>query len=693
MYSISSPNCGNLIEYYAALKQGSLPAAYVRLMFLGPGGSGKSSLLAGLMNTPLPNEAESTVLVDTQSVSYKWISATEFTWKLHSDKDETRNLAAKARILANELGMESENIGVNTVAPAEQIFSLPENRVSSLQSGMQTADSNISRNISEVKQIYYKELVEQAKQGVEGTTEVVMHIWDCGGQPIFLDIISAFLTSRTMFLLLFDGSIDLNSMYQEKWHHKGKIFLGREQNTTHIQLMKQWLQLIHSSLVAKDNAYGQSEQSLTNQIATSGIPKCPRAMIIGTRGDVISSAKNTAVKKELNEACSEAAFGDIVDDKLIVDNTNAGKGNDGEDPGYKQIRENIHKFAESLKIPTPLAWIAFRQVLQKCDLKPPIISYADACIIAKECGIEKSVVPSVLHFYHQLGALLHYTDIPLLTHTIIVKPQWLIDQLRELLMPEWYRQRPHRLERLWKKFEEKGVLAENLYQELWQNCGLEGGGQAFMNLLDHFDLAKEISHNPDEIYDGKEYFMPCILRAQPKGMCMESVQYTRQAATLHICFKMGYVPPGFYVRFIARMTNHKECTLLPKKAVYRDSIRFKYRKIDQITISETLRTIEVNFVRKAMRKRHSLRFVDSCSFLYKELIDMCNEVHCWMPFIKFQLAFECTCSGGESPHFVFLKPDIHQESTLLCGQENECHLSANHKLWLPPCSVPLVNVS
>ena len=139
----------NLIDYYAALEQGSLPAAYVRLMFLGPGGSGKSSLLAGLMNTPLPNEAESTVLVDTQSVSYKWISATEFTWKLHSDKDETRNLAAKAHILANKLGMESE---INTVAPAEQIFCLPENRILFLQSDMQTAGSNFSRNISEVKQ-------------------------------------------------------------------------------------------------------------------------------------------------------------------------------------------------------------------------------------------------------------------------------------------------------------------------------------------------------------------------------------------------------------------------------------------------------------------------------------------------------------------------------------------------------------
>ena len=665
-------------------------------MFLGPGGSGKSSLLAGLMNTSLPNEAESTVLVDTRTVSYKWIASTDmgnFTWKLYSDEDETKNLAAKAhilakaRIIANKLPMAMES----PVTPDE-----PEDRVSCLQSDTQTADSNFSRNISKIGQDYYKDVVEQAKQGVEGTTEVVMHIWDCGGQPIFLDIISAFLTSRTMFLLLFDGSIDLNSMYQEKWHHKGQIILGREQNTTHIQLMKQWLQLIHSSLVAKDNAYGQSEQS---QITTSCIPKCPRAMVIGTRGDEISSAKFKTVAEKLNEVCSEAAFGDIVVDKLIVDNTKAGKSKDGEDPGYEHIREKINKFAYDLKVNTPLAWVAFRQVLQKAASEHPIISYSQACIIAKECEIQKRAILSVLHFYHQLGAMLHYADIPSLANSIIVKPQWLIDQLCKLLKPEWYGERPQHLKRLWKVLEESGILTEVLYQEIWQDCGLKGGGQALVDLLEHFDLAHEMINCPGKmLYKGKNYFMPCMLQSQPKDKSgenqlndtREDPSFTRKAATLLISFNMGYVPPGFFVRFIVQMAKNKDCNPLLK--VYRDSITFQYKEIDRIIITESLTTIEVNIRRIVMRKQCHVVFKDSCLTLCREITKTCEEVlHNWMPTITMRIAFKCTCSKSDREHFVLLKPDTHQQSTLFCDQESEYRLSQEHKFWLPPGKIPSVS--
>ena len=33
--------------------------------------------------------------------------------------------------------------------------------------------------------------------------EVTMHIWDCGGHQVFLDILSAFFIPRTMFIYVF----------------------------------------------------------------------------------------------------------------------------------------------------------------------------------------------------------------------------------------------------------------------------------------------------------------------------------------------------------------------------------------------------------------------------------------------------------------------------------------------------------
>ena len=67
-------------------------------MFLGEGGSGKSSLLDGLMNNPF-KDADSTALADTRSVSYQWIEAAdgaEDAWMPHDEKDQVMALAAQA---------------------------------------------------------------------------------------------------------------------------------------------------------------------------------------------------------------------------------------------------------------------------------------------------------------------------------------------------------------------------------------------------------------------------------------------------------------------------------------------------------------------------------------------------------------------------------------------------------------------
>ena len=65
-----------LADYTEALKVGEVPAAYARLMFLGAGGPGKSSLLDGLMNIQM-RIAESTALADTMSIKYHWVEAAD----------------------------------------------------------------------------------------------------------------------------------------------------------------------------------------------------------------------------------------------------------------------------------------------------------------------------------------------------------------------------------------------------------------------------------------------------------------------------------------------------------------------------------------------------------------------------------------------------------------------------------------
>ena len=649
-------------------------------MFLGAGGSGKSSLLDGLMNIKL-RAAESTALADTKTVSIQWIKAAddaEDAWKEHTSADEARSVAVHSHHLVHDKrrikveGKSIKNLALTSAGMAVGPSGYLRQQVS----------EEYRKSVHQTKSAAYNKIIKEAKAERFGpqahdNPDVVMHVWDCGGQPVFLDVISAFLTPRTMFFLLFDASISLDKLYEEKWHHKGKAIMGREQNITHLQLMMQWLQLIHSSLVAKNEGLLSQEaaQSLTNPL------KPPTAMIVGSRRDRISKQAARSVIEQLQSACCDAAFGDLVVDKLLVDNTKAGK-RKREDAGYKQIREKVSSFAKSLVVSTPLAWFAFKQVLQKSSRNKPLLSFSEVVVVAMECDIPEDVVPSVLHFYHQLGALLHYATIPSLKNTVIVEPQWLIEQLRLLLMPEWFGHRPQHLQRYWKWFEERGVLVEELYQEIWKDCCLDGGPQAIVDLLDHFDLAKKISEWPQHMNDskGKKYFMPCILKVGPKAYYPE-YSCTREAAKLHIVFDSGYVPPGFFVRLVAQMTKEERFGPFLDKEVYRNVILFKGSEIDRVIVSESLKSICVAFFRVAVRKQHQWKFVKSCTWLYNKIIELAKKVLQWMPSVKFQLGFTCNCMGPE--HFVFLEPNTNRETTIFCNNDKEFKLSPQHKFWLP----------
>ena len=688
-----------------ALKLGEVPAAYARVMFLGPGGSGKSSLLDGLMNQPLRPD-ESTALADTLNIKYQWVEAAdaaEDAWKAVTEEDEDNELASLSHQVVQRGSQGAAAYIKNWAkAPAVVLF-CPVLVAASALSAVRT-DQKYARNAAQIHEDVTQSVVNKAfRQGEYSpsskSTEVVMRIWDCGGQPVFLDILSAFLTQRTMFLLLFNASLDLNSKYQENWRHKGHTYPGKEQNITILQLMMQWMQLIHASLVAKkERGTEEAKQSETtsDRRQSSVLPECPRIMIVGTHGDKVESVQQ--VLEELDTSCKEKAFHDLVADELIINNTTAGRGG-SEDPGYRRIRKRIHEFTHSLTTPTPIAWVSFRKVLQKAVSGTPVLTYEQVIAIAETCGIPEQVVPSVLHFYHQLGVFLHYANVESLSTTIIAEPQWLIKQLCKLLMPEWYHSRPRHLAGLWRCLEGKGVLVEPLYQDIWRDCGLRGGAQALADLLEHFDLAKKISSVPREMqrYEGHKYFVPCMLKARSQegpdhemermtGQPQEAVQ---EAATLHITFNTEYIPPGFFVRLAARMTNSEKCTPIFEGGIYRDSITFRFGEIDVFTISESksLASVQVDFIRVARRTQLIRRFADSCLAFRSELSIMCKEALHWFPSIKHDFAFSCNCSLRAVEHFAIINDNMHRGSQLFCRQGKVHKVDPGHIYWLP--STPL----
>ena len=244
-------------------------------MFLGAGGSGKSSVLDGLMNKPL-RTAESTALADTLNIWYHWVEAAdaaEDAWKCADEEVELKQLALLSDqvVAINEEGAgdggkeKTSLVQIWPVAQAEKVFQPNlENAGINVRDG--ATDPKYSQLATQFQNEITQEVVQRAQQQGRSShsdknREVILRIWDCGGQQVFQDILSAFLTPRTMFIQVFNASQPLNSNYVESWRHKGHSYAEKEQDFTVLQLMMQWMQLIHASLVEKKEGTLANEDS------------------------------------------------------------------------------------------------------------------------------------------------------------------------------------------------------------------------------------------------------------------------------------------------------------------------------------------------------------------------------------------------------------------------------------------------
>ena len=700
--------------------------AYARVMMVGPGGVGKSSLLRGLMNQKLLRDAESTILADTKTVKPQlWVKAGESAdhyWAEITDEDEIEELAglfqlvlarlhpAKAVSLSEFIPQGYKPRSVQTVRD-EYVSSIKDNEVQSVL--RQVAEHSMSTFLS-------TSLSENLH------SEVLMHVWDCGGQPVFLDVLPAFLTSRTMFLLFFDARQNLFDKCSSLSYRAGRVVSKSEQNFTKLQLLTQWMASIHAMYIRKDtiedpNLEASTTTSEGKSPATQGrktqtsdhthdhkgpqtagnqhsfgeniIPKFPRIIPVGTHGDEVQEKEK--ILSTLLSHCEGKAYAPLLLDGVIVDNTTAGHGKWREDKGFKYIREQVHQLtSEHLKVRTPIAWVLFRKVLQKVAKDNPIASYGQAVAVGLACGIAEDVVPSVLHFYHELAVFLHYIQIRSLSDQVIADPQWLVKQLGRLLAPKGLEQNVSN-QLLWKPLHEKGILIQPLYEEVWKKSILKP--QSLADLLEHFLLAAPIDP-PIAVSEipGRKYFVPSVLQvSSPPSLSTHTAEHRMQSTTtvvkksspLHLTFSTKYVPPGFFTRLATTLTREPKCEPLFEQGVFCNKITFAYDQIDELTICEQSSSVQINVVRIQHRKPHkNMTFGNTCCDIM-ELIWACSAiVGQWLPSVEVEAAFLCE----QCPDFITIPHGADTDLNVYCKGRHHCSLTREKQYWLKIPSTPEV---
>ena len=414
------------------------------------------------------------------------------------------------------------------------------------------------------------------------------HVWDCGGQPVFLEVLPAFLTSRTMFLLLFDASIDFNTRLKAIQYQQGRMIEEGEVNMTSLELMEGWMANIHGHLAKYDDKGGLFEY--------------PRIIAVGTRADQLKIEKSE-VRAKLIKCLQDTSddqkykkFLQIFKGIVIVDNTTSGKGEE-EDEGYKYLRKEIFDFTnKKLVVRTPIKWVLFRKVLQSLVKKSVnIITLREACAIGVACNITAEDVPSVLKFYHELGVVLFYSHIKGLQEKVILNPKWFVDCLGKVLTlqgREGFEERD-----MWALLREKGILVEPLYVAVWKEC--EGvDPEEFIQVLVSFHLAAKVQTDEFGQIISNQFFVPAVLPTGDPSSTLPS-DYTIRASPLHIIFGTGYVIPGFFTRLVTSMAESPQCHLYFRQGIFRNRVTFEFGDIpiNRVTLTELSNAIQVDLLR------------------------------------------------------------------------------------------------
>ena len=691
---------------------------------VGPGGVGKSSLLSGLMNQQLL-QAESTILADTKTVKPQfWAKAGESAdsyWAEVTDEDEIEELAALLQLVLARFNS-SEIVAVGEFNPqGYKPKTISHGYVSHIK-------DNEVRDI--LKQVAVRS--ERSLPIRHSSSEVLIHVWDCGGQPVFLDILPAFLTSRTMFLLFFDARQNLHDKCKTLSYKEGKEVSKSDLSFTTLQLLIQWMASIHAMYIQKSTMKytnleastapsedespaaqertthtshavhghkGQENSARNQQICGEDIiPKFPRIIPVGTHGDYLTVQEKEEILSTLLSNCEGKAFTPLLYKGVIVDNTTAGHGRQGEDKGFKYIRERVHQFASKhLAVQTPVAWVLFRKVLQKVAKGNPIVSYEQAVAVGQACRIAEDVVPSVLLFYHELAVFLHYTQIESLSDKVIVDLQWLIKQLGRLLAPEGLEQEVSN-PMLWKPLNKNGILVQPLYEEVWEESNLKYKvtPQSLVDLLNHFRLAAPIDPiDPIKLpksvtpYKGQKYFIPSALKLsmQDTDSTPKYTEAVKTSSPLHLTFSTQYVPPGFFTRLATTLTGKPKCEPLFERGVYRNKITFAYDQIDEFTICEQSSSVQINVFRIQHRHSHKIMTFGNACYDIMKLIQECSAtVSQWLPSIQVKAAFLCE----KCPDFITIPRGANTDLNKYCNARHYCNLTKEKQHWLKIPSTPEV---
>ncbi|KAL3888189.1 hypothetical protein ACJMK2_000568, partial [Sinanodonta woodiana] len=340
---------------------------------------------------------------------------------------------------------------------------------------------------------------ENADKLVKDTNKyAALSIWDFSDEYAFYTTHQTFLTSRAIYLLVFDLSQQIIDLIQDD-----KCFRDAEETQLHhfIDLIQIWTNSIHSSVPSPEAI----------------VP----VILVGTYVDKLSEkSRKEAIDKHFKKLRymlrDKPTIRHLMDD-IAIDNTQP-------DPMLEELKKRIVELSSQQPHwgeERPARWLPLEQAimtLKSSGTKVVPLNLIEEINMSGSVNIEdRDELELFLKFHHELGTILYFSEEEL-KEKIVLDPQWIIDALKSLITAETFiKKNPAITSKLY-EFIETGKLTHELIDVIWSN----ENNPEFHNNKDHIlglmeqlniiAIPRIFSEEGKDTKEERHFLVPSMLR-------------------------------------------------------------------------------------------------------------------------------------------------------------------------------------
>ncbi|XP_044173305.1 uncharacterized protein LOC114955871 isoform X2 [Acropora millepora] len=376
-------------------------------------------------------------------------------------------------------------------------------------------------------------------------------LWDFAGESVYYETHQLFLTSKAIYLLVYDLSRDPEESGKPVKKHGVFEKIEETFTKTNLEYLDFWMTTVSSQS-------SRIEDHDLNSASTSKLlPKrVPPVFLVCTHSDQPFGGKDPfELANKVYGFLETKSYGtQLYDDVFVVDNTKSGM--QMECSEVQRLRENILDVAKELphtREDIPIKWLKYEKALQvilaeghKCI----IIEHAEQ-IASEVCQIgDHQEFVTMLDFLHDQRILIHFDDTVELNKLVVLDPQWLIDVFKAVITVKPFHQHERGFKGMWLKLERYGILDEKLLRHAWGQIVEEHHTfESLIAIMEKFSLLCSWSSSDEPC--SKKYLVPSMLRCHPPQEITKLIASAR-LPSVFLKFESGQVPSNLFPRLVTQ---------------------------------------------------------------------------------------------------------------------------------------------